>query len=44
MIYIFMIIIEIFKFLKDYLIANVYPKLKTYCKKTYGLDFQVKYN
>ena len=26
---------------RDYLIANIYPKLKDYCKKEYGKDFQV---
>ena len=29
---------------RDYLIANVYPKLKTYCKSKYGIDFQVIFN
>ena len=27
---------------RDYLIANIYPKLKDYCKKEYGIDFQVQ--
>ena len=26
---------------RDYLIENVFPKLKDYCKKEHGLDFQV---
>jgi hypothetical protein len=26
---------------RDYLIEKIYPQLKTYCKKEYGLDFQV---
>jgi hypothetical protein len=26
---------------RDYLFQNVYPKLKSYCKTTHGLDFQV---
>ena len=26
---------------RDYLIANIYPKLKDYCKLNYGVDFQV---
>ena len=28
---------------RDYLIANVYPKLKVYCRTQYNLDFQVKF-
>ena len=27
---------------RDYLIEHIYPRLKTYCKTTYGYDFQVK--
>lgn len=26
---------------RDYLIKNIYPKLREYCQKTHGLDFQV---
>jgi len=26
---------------RDYLIANIYPKLTDYCKKQYNLEFQV---
>ncbi len=26
---------------RDYLIANIYPKLKAYCKTAHNLDFQV---
>ncbi len=26
---------------RDYLIEFIYPRLKTYCKTTYGLDFQI---
>lgn len=26
---------------RDYLIANIYPKLKTYCKTEYNIDFQI---
>jgi hypothetical protein len=26
---------------RDYLIEKIYPELKTYCKKEYGLNFQV---
>lgn len=26
---------------RDYLIEHTYPKLREYCKKTYGLEFQV---
>jgi hypothetical protein len=26
---------------RDYLIENIYPRLKDYCKSQYGLDFQV---
>ena len=28
---------------RDYLIANVYPKLKTFCNTEYNIDFQVNY-
>ena len=26
---------------RDYLIENIYPRLKDYCKNQYGLEFQV---
>ena len=26
---------------RDYLIENIYPDLRKYCKKEHGLDFQV---
>lgn len=26
---------------RDYLIENIFPKLRQYCKKEYGLDFQI---
>ena len=26
---------------RNYLMENVYPKLKDYCKQKYGLEFQV---
>lgn len=28
---------------RDYLIANIYPLIKTYCKTKYNLDFQVNH-
>ena len=29
---------------RDYLIENIYPELRKYCRTQYGLDFQVSLN